>query len=112
MMKVNDADFVAQTEGKKLSIRFSEPTLENFVVMPDHLHAIIVSNPVDDKPRTIGTIIRSYKSTVARLINGLRHTPGTPIWLRNYYECIIRCEKEFENIWNYIEDNPSRWGKT
>ncbi|PKN86592.1 MAG: transposase [Chloroflexi bacterium HGW-Chloroflexi-8] len=130
MMKVNDTGFVAQIEWKKLSFRFSGISIDNFVVMPDHMHAIIVlvgakpekthssdspsfASPVqvDEKPHPLGTIISSYKSTVARLINGLRHTPGAPVWLRNYYEHIIRSEKEFENIRSYIEDNPRRWGE-
>jgi len=111
VMKVNDAGFVAQTECKKLSVRFSGIIIENFVVMPDHMHAIIILEPVDGKTHTLGTIVGSYKSTVARLINGLRHTPGAPVWLRNYYEHIICNENEFTNIWNYIEDNPSRWEK-
>ncbi len=79
--------------------------------MPDHMHAIIILDPADGKSRLLGTIIGSYKSTVARLINGLRHTQGAPVWQRNYYERIIRNETEFINIRNYIEDNPRRWGE-
>jgi len=37
---------------------------------------------------------------------GLR---DTPIWQRNYYEHIIRSEKAYENIDNYILANPANW---
>ena len=83
----------------------------DFVVMPDHIHGIIALEPVDEKSRRLGIIIGAYKSTVARLINGLRQTPGAPIWQRNYYEHIISNEKDFIKIQTYIEENPSRWGE-
>lgn len=84
---------------------------DDFVVMPDHIHGIIALESVDEKSQRLGIIIGAYKSTVARLINGLRHTPGAPIWQRNYYEHIISNEKDFIKIQTYIEENPNRWGE-
>ena len=129
-MKANDTGLLAQNEWKRLSIRFPGMYTDDFVVMPDHIHGIIVfvgamqevsrssnnfpvasPSQIDEKSRRLGTIIGAYKSTVARLINGLRHTPGAPVWQQNYYEHIIRDEIEFINIQNYIEENPSRWGE-
>jgi len=43
------------------------------------------------------------------LINGLRRTTGAPVWQRNYYEHIIRDEKEWARIHAYIEANPGNW---
>jgi REP element-mobilizing transposase RayT len=57
----------------------------------------------------VGAIIRTYKSTTARLINGMRHTPGIPVWQRNYYEHIVRDEAELRRIRQYIQDNPLHW---
>lgn len=45
----------------------------------------------------------------ARLINDLRHTPGNPVWQRNYYEHIIRNEKLYDEISEYILNNPAQW---
>jgi REP element-mobilizing transposase RayT len=56
-------------------------------------------------------IIGAYKSTTTRLINGLRHTPGLPIWQRNYYEHIIRDEESYFRIAEYILDNPLKWAE-
>ena len=130
-MKANDAGLLAQNEWKRLSIRFPAVYTDDFVVMPDHIHGIIVlvgakqevsrssnifpiASPslIDEKTRRLGTIIRAYKSTFARLINGLRHTPGAPVWQRNYYEHIISSEKDFNKIQTYIIENPSRWRET
>lgn len=57
----------------------------------------------------MGTIIGSFKSTAARLINGLRLTPAAPVWQRNYYEHIIRDENEYARIRLYIAANPANW---
>jgi REP element-mobilizing transposase RayT len=51
----------------------------------------------------------AYKTTTARLANGLRRTPGAPFWLRNYYEHIIRDEDDLLRIRAYIIANPQRW---
>ncbi|MFN3472142.1 MAG: transposase, partial [Aquificaceae bacterium] len=42
-------------------------------------------------------------------INQLRHTPGAPVWQRNYYEHIIRNEEELNQIRQYIINNPLKW---
>jgi hypothetical protein len=46
---------------------------------------------------------------VTKRINELRHTPGAPIWQRNYYEHIIRDERALNAIRRYIQENPLRW---
>jgi len=55
----------------------------------------------------LSTIIRIYKAAVARSIGREHNTTG--IWQRNYYERIIRNEREMDNTWCYIEANPSQW---
>jgi putative transposase len=48
-----------------------------------------------------------YQST--KLINGLQNTPATKVWQRNYYDRIIRSEKELQNIRDYIANNVLTW---
>ncbi|HRJ55651.1 MAG TPA: transposase [Anaerolineales bacterium] len=65
---------------------------------------------VKPKPRhDLPEIVRAFKSFSAKRINRLRRTDGIPVWQRNYYERIIRSEREMKNITKYIETNPSRW---
>ncbi len=107
------------------SIR-SNVDLDSFVIMPDHLHGIIIINkqrrgtahraPTDTTenfgkpvPGSLPTIIRSFKATVTKQINELRQTPGIKFWQRNYYERVIRNEKELYNIRRYIKLNPLKW---
>jgi putative transposase len=54
-------------------------------------------------------IIGRFKMTSAKRINELRGTPGVPVWQRNYYEHVIRDEKSFGRIQDYIQTNALRW---
>jgi len=99
---------------------------DEFVVMPNHVHGIIgiagdgnrrgdpSGRPYHDRPRgptpgSIGAIIAQYKSIVTKRINALRNVPGAPVWQRNYYEHIIRNERDLRHIREYILNNPARW---
>ena len=71
-----------------------------FVVMPNHVHCIIVvvdaivgaGFKLAPTRHGLPEIIRGFKTFSARRINDLRKSPGIPIWQRNYYEHIIRAE--------------------
>ncbi|MCX7984388.1 MAG: hypothetical protein N3A63_05755, partial [Bacteroidetes bacterium] len=99
-------------------------TLDEFVIMPNHIHGVIIINendivgaihelPLQDiKQRrlmTLPKIIGRFKMNVGKHINQLRNTPGIPVWQRNYYEHIIRNEKELNTIREYIINNPLQW---
>lgn len=60
---------------------------------------------------SLGAIIGQFKSVTTKRINRLRTTPGAPVWQRNYYDRIIRDEREYERIHDYIEANPLNWHK-
>jgi putative transposase len=92
---------------------------DEFVVMPNHVHGIIVitepnpvgegSEPSPTKRYPLSEIVRSFKTFSARRINVCRGTPGLSVWQRNYYEHIIRDERSLERIRQYIVTNPDRW---
>ncbi|MFA5835833.1 MAG: hypothetical protein WC837_02650 [Bellilinea sp.] len=60
-------------------------------------------------PASLGAIVQNYKSVSARNINAIRNTPGSVVWQRNYYDRIIRDDRELERVRGYILDNPRRW---
>jgi len=65
--------------------------------------------PTGLSPGSLGAIIGNFKSVTTRRINRVRHSPGLRVWQRNYYERIIRNERELNAIRQYIHDNPARW---
>jgi putative transposase len=92
--------------------RFAGVTLDEFIIMPDHVHFILMLNGLVQPAPTLGKVIGAYKSltTVAWYTFLKEHNdwwPG-PIWQTNYYECIIRDVRELENERQYIRENPLR----
>jgi len=59
--------------------------------------------------KTLGAIVRGFKCAVTTQINQKRGTPGRPVWQRNYWEHIIRDEKDLYNAQAYILNNPAQW---
>jgi putative transposase len=108
--------------------------LDEFIVMPNHFHAIVIirdysgnddgiidscrgdrpvapTKPMGPKPKSIGSLIAGYKSSATKKINQLRGKSGVPVWQRNYFEHIIRDDKSLVKIRQYILDNPGNWCK-
>lgn len=90
--------------------------LDEFVIMPDHIHGILFINKpgkIDWQPNQFGaqsknlaSIIRGYKSSVTQYaaLNGMSFA-----WQAGYYDRVIRNEKEYLNIQQYIYNNPEQW---
>ncbi len=120
-----------------------EMDLDEFVIMPNHIHGIVIihdtiteqhhavvngklsientgqtsnvgangRSPLRMKTKSISSFMAGFKSSVTKRINQIRSTPGAPFWQRNYYEYIIRGEKELNAIREYIRYNPLRWNE-
>ena len=59
--------------------------------------------------RTVGAMVRGFKSATTTRINTMGGTPGVPVWQRNYHEHIIRDLGEMARIRRYVAQNPARW---
>lgn len=59
---------------------------------------------------SLGAVIGQFKSRVTKRLWKIPELSGTPVWQRNYYERILRNEREMDAIWRYIEANPANWG--
>ena len=114
-MRLNDAGQAAQADWVRLPERFQSIELDEFVIMPNHLHGIIILAPAPaskgaaSSAPTLGQIIRAFKSLAAIEANRILGSSGRPFWQRNYYEHVIRDEDELNIIRQYIRDNPLKW---
>jgi REP element-mobilizing transposase RayT len=128
-MRLSDLGKIVAEEWERTSQIRLEVELGVFVVMPNHFHGIVIFN--DDAvgahgdvgahgrapvygiayrpPRSLGSLVAGFKSSVTKRINLLRGSPGMPVWQRNFYEHVIRGPEEWDRIHRYIESNPSRW---
>ena len=83
-----------------------------FVVMPNHIHGILVLPSLSDEiAPVLGQILRVLKSRTTLAVNRLLDREGQPLWQRNYFEHIIRNEEVLEKVRRYILLNPERWDR-
>jgi putative transposase len=73
------------------------------------LHDDAENKAIRRRPGSLGSIIAGFKSAVTKRINELRRPIATPVWHRNYYEHVIRGEKDLQSIREYIINNPQKW---
>lgn len=85
---------------------FAAVTLDVAVVMPNHVHGIIV---LAGGGVALGTVIGTYKAAVTRQIRRECSAPPTTVWHTRYHDHIIRSEQALERIREYILYNPARW---
>ena len=81
---------------------YDNVSIDKYVIMPNHIHLIIMIEGAPRRAPTIGDIICAFKSGVSREC-------GKSIWQRNYYEHIIRNETDYIETWHYIVNNPLQW---
>ena len=135
---LNDAGIIANECWLEIPNHFPNAILHEHIVMPNHVHGIIellnnvgvenvgvenvgVENVVGVEnfqplpknefqkmiPRSIGSIVKGFKIGVTKWIRN--HSNIETVWQRNYYEHIIRNEKSYHTISEYIMNNPAKW---
>jgi REP-associated tyrosine transposase len=115
---------------------FVQIELDEFVVMPNHVHGVIwirgtgyyrlhpgtwknygvhrdgqLPIPTNDHTKfvSLSNIIGAFKTTAATRVNKLRGTVGIPVWQKSFYDRIIRNDHELGCIQEYIRNNPVKW---
>ena len=106
---------------------FPNVKVESYVVMPNHLHGILTIDTklpdanLRDKPpltselfgrpvpKSIPTIIRSFKSAASKRARESGLMTAGSIWQRGYFERVLRNTREYVDVTNYILQNPVRW---
>lgn len=132
---LNDAGTMVEKWWLELPQKFQDIALDEYIIMPNHFHGIIIinnnnvgvplvgtqntgniiSDKADTRPApTIGDIIGVFKSmTTNEYIHNIRENEWKPfngkLWQRNYYEHIIRDETDLNRIREYIINNPANW---
>lgn len=78
--------------------------LDKYVVMPNHIHAIVILPPGNSG---LSTLIGAYKSYVTRRIH--EDSPDIRVWQESFHDHVIRDQRGYEKIWLYIDTNPLKW---
>jgi REP element-mobilizing transposase RayT len=88
----------------EIPAHFPEVMLDDFVLMPNHIHGILVfTEPARaGHARPLQVVVGSFKAAASK-------RAGAGLWQRSYWDRIIRSEAELNVARQYIELNPSRW---
>ncbi len=115
-MLANDLGETVRQQWEYMSKARSNVLLDHFVVMPNHLHGVIVievaqknGSSTTVKSGSLGAIVGQFKAAVTRWAKAHGLDEGYPVWQRNYYERIVRDEKSLNRFRQYIIENPARW---
>ncbi|VEP13481.1 conserved hypothetical protein [Hyella patelloides LEGE 07179] len=129
-MELSDIGFIIAQEWQKTPQIRSNVQLDEWVVMPNHLHGIIIINkPVETfrrnvstinenvpnnnqnksrlKPNSLGSIIGQFKSVCTKQIRKMGFTDFR--WQTRFHDHIIRDEESLSRIRQYIINNPAKW---
>jgi len=130
-MRLSEIGRVVESIWNEISLHFPQVELDEFVIMPNHVHGIIgigtsqkigagrkiapsfstlpSSMTVASSAPALGKIMRSFKSRSAIAANKLPGRTSKPLWQRNYWERVIRHDEELHDIREYISNNPLQW---
>jgi len=81
-------------------------SVDHYVIMPNHVHLLLQINTDDDGRSMIAPTI----STAVRLMKGaVSKQAGFAVWQKGFYDHVIRNQQDYDEIWQYIENNPRKW---
>jgi len=136
-MQLSAIGEIAQQCWDQIPEHFPFVILDEFVIMPNHIHGIIIIDKMDDdmhrdvqtqhfaslppsipsspvgntfgpQSQNLPSIIRGIKIGVTKLAREINPNFG---WQPRYHDHIIRNQSAHERIANYIKNNPVNWGK-
>jgi putative transposase len=115
IMNLNDSGKMVYDVLIKFSKKFNSIFIDTFVIMPNHLHLIMVLTEECSAIKiSLSTILQNFKTyTTNCYIKGVKDFGWQPfekrLWQRSFYEHIIRSDESLANIRQYIIDNPEQW---
>jgi REP element-mobilizing transposase RayT len=128
-VKLSDEGRIVGEAWLALPRHYPSLALDSFVVMPNHVHGILVleegframhppqadvsplrpSRPKGTPAGSVSAILQSFKATTSRRVRSLPELQGVRLWQRGFYDHVIRDDAELNRLRRYIEENPLRW---
>ena len=106
--RLNELGEIAKEGINNIPTHFENVRIDNAIVMPNHVHLIVAMGGNDTEKRVdLNNVIGLYKSGVSRKIR--RNVPDLDVWQRSFHDHIIRDQREYEKIWQYVQFNWQKW---
>lgn len=109
---VSEIEYIFRDAIVNIEKLFEGVTVDNWVVMPDHVHLLITI--LNDNDLNLGDVVASFKRSVVFGYMDLVHKGRVPMFNRslfqkNFYDHVVRNEEDYSNVYDYIENNPVVW---
>ena len=101
---LNEYGKIVKPYWNQIPKQFSFARLDEYIIMPNHIHGIIVIN--ESMRESLSKIIRWFKG---RVTYEIRKSGGVFLWQGRFYEHIIRNKESLNRIRKYIRNNPKNW---
>ena len=113
LWKRSDADFglshcgeTVKTAIESIEKHYKYVAVDKYCIMPNHVH-LILTITADERGRmisapTVSNVVGSMKRWVSKELS-------VSIWQKSFFDRVIRGEKDYLEIWQYIDDNPLKW---
>ncbi len=119
LVQLNEAGAMVSSSWESNVSRYPGAALDVFVVMPDHIHAIVFLGTEPDQPESAATLSRvnqSFKSiSTVEYTSGVRAgrfpTYNKVLWQRGFHDKILRSDRALEAARAYGEANPGKWAE-
>ena len=113
-IELSDVGKIVDAEIQKINTVYDAVRVDKYCIMPDHIHMILVID-TDENGRTcrgelrspacaptISRVIKQFKGSITKQI-------GRPVWQKSFYDHGIRNQQDYDEIWEYIENNPLKY---
>ena len=105
-VELSDVGKIVDAEIQKIKTVYDAVRVDKYCIMPDHIH-FILSIDTDETGRTqfaptISRVIKQFKGSITKQV-------GRPIWQKSFYDHGIRNQQDYDEIWEYIENNPLKY---
>ena len=103
---LSESGGIVEQVWRNLPAHFPNFGIDEFVVMPNHVHGVLLIEKEGGRP--LPNLMRAFKAFSTREIKA-RGIVRDAIWQRGYYEHVVRGEDDLAAIRRYIQDNPVKW---
>ena len=86
----------------KIASVYPSVSVDKYAIMPNHIHMIL--HLTAEHGANVSTVIQNFKRAVTMEL-------GKSVWQRNFYDHVIRGERDYRKIWTYIDGNPQKWSE-
>ncbi|MBP3381103.1 MAG: transposase [Clostridia bacterium] len=104
-IQLTDIGGIVYNAIKSIPTYYPTVSVDAFVIMPNHVHILLALQKESGRPMvapTVSTIVQQLKGIVTK-------QAGSAVWQKSFYDHVIRSEKDYRAVWEYIDQNPARW---